>query len=57
MCSFAGLNAHHAIFSVSLIAYTKATTVVKLLICVCLIVDSVKVIPRIAICRTSSAVD
>jgi hypothetical protein len=52
---FAELNAHHAIYSASLIAYTKATTTVKLLTHVRIIVDSAEVIPRFVVYRTSSA--
>lgn len=55
MRGFAELNAHHAISSASLIAYTKATTAVKLLTHVRIIVDFAKVIPRLAVYRTSSA--
>jgi hypothetical protein len=53
---FAELNAHRAISSASLIAYTKATTAVKLLTHVRIIVDSAEVIPRLVVYRTSSAV-
>jgi len=54
MRDFAELNAHHAISSASLIAYTKANTAVKLLTHVCIIVDSAKVIPRLVVYRMLS---
>jgi hypothetical protein len=56
MRDFAELNAHHVISSASLIAYMKATTAVKLLTHVRIIVDSVGVIPRLVVYRTSSPV-
>ena len=56
MRDFAELNAHHAISSASLIALTKAITAVKLLTHVHIIVDSAKVIPKLVVYRTSSAV-
>jgi len=56
MPDFAELNAHRAISSASLIAYTKVTTAVKLLTHVHIIVDIVEVIPRLVVYRTSSAV-
>ncbi len=52
MRDFAALDAHHVISSVSSIAYTKATTAVKLLTRVYIIVDSVEMIPRLAVYRT-----
>ena len=55
MRDFAELNAHHAISSASLIAYTKAITAVKLLTHVRIIVDSAQVIPGLVVYRTSSA--
>jgi hypothetical protein len=56
MRDFAEFNAHHAISSASLIAYTRATTAVKLRTHVRIIVDSAEVIPRLVVYRTSSAV-
>jgi hypothetical protein len=56
MRDFAELNAHHAIYYASLIAHTKATTAVKLLTHVRIIVGSAEVIPRHVVYRTSSAV-
>lgn len=56
MPDFAELNAHRAISSASLIAYTKVTTAVKLLTHVRIIVDFAEVIPRLVVYRTSSAV-
>ena len=56
MRDFAELNAHRAIYSVSLIAHTKATTAVKLLIHVRINVDFAEEIPRLVVYRTSSAV-
>lgn len=53
---FAELNAHHAIYSASSIAYTKVTTAVKLLTHARIIVDSAEVIPRFVVYRMSSAV-
>lgn len=55
MRDFAKLNAHHAICSASLIARTKATTAVKLLTHVRIVVDSAEVIQNLVAYRTSSA--